>query len=62
MPGAALLLLERLIASEDRCDRLQGKLNDARERAARLELDLRRLEEHWAPESSRRRSLSGMVT
>ena len=40
LPHAALRLLERLIDSEERCERLQVRLQDARERIAQLELQL----------------------
>jgi len=40
LPHAALRLLERLIDSEKRCERLQGRLQDARERISQLEFQL----------------------
>jgi hypothetical protein len=52
LPGAALLLLQRLIDSEERCDRLQSLLHEAGDRAARLAFDIRLLEEVWAPTGS----------
>jgi hypothetical protein len=45
LAGAALRLLEYLVDSEDRCERLQGRLQEARGRIARLEFQISELEE-----------------
>jgi hypothetical protein len=44
LAGAALRLLEYLVDSENRCGRLQGRLQEARERIARLESQIRESE------------------